>query len=88
MRSSCRRSPEGTRSLFAGDTVGPMMCPADGQQKNEKKGQTDTAKMRAEAKPKKNKKSRPHRIGGFSLSLDLCLVFRGDLVCVTSHDIS
>ena len=53
MRSGSRPSPEGTRLLFAGDTVSPMMCPADGQQKNDKKGQTNTAKMRAETKPKK-----------------------------------
>ena len=33
-------SPEGTR-LFAGDTVSPMMCPVDGQEKDDKKGQTE-----------------------------------------------
>ena len=37
IRSGIRPSPEGTRLLFAGDTVSPMMCPADGQQKNNKK---------------------------------------------------
>ena len=37
MRSGSRPSPEGTRLLFAGDTVSSMMCPADGQQKNDKK---------------------------------------------------
>ena len=30
MRSGSRPSPKGTRLLFAGDTVSPMMCPADG----------------------------------------------------------
>ena len=35
-----------------------MMCPADGQQKNDKKGQTNTAKMRAETKPKKTRVDR------------------------------
>ena len=55
MRSRSRPSPEGTRLLLAGDTVSPMMCPADGQQKNDKKGQTNTAKMRAEIKPKKTR---------------------------------
>ena len=40
MRSGSRPSPEWTRLLFAGGTVSPMMCPADGQQK-EDKGQTE-----------------------------------------------
>ena len=40
MRSGSRPSPEGTRLLFAG-TVSPMMCPADGQQKDDEKGQTE-----------------------------------------------
>ena len=52
MRSGSRPSPEGTRLLFAGDTVGRMMCPADGQQKNDRKGHTNTAKMRAKTRPK------------------------------------
>ena len=52
MRSGSRPSPEGTRLLFAGDTVSPMMCPAGGQQKNDKKGQTNTAKVRAETAEK------------------------------------
>ena len=30
MRSGSRPSPDGTRLLFAGGTVSPMMCPADG----------------------------------------------------------
>ena len=40
-RSGSRPRPEGTRLLFASGTVSPMMCPADGQQKDEKKGQTE-----------------------------------------------
>ena len=39
--SGSRPSPEGTRLLFAGGTVSPMMCPSDGQQKDDKKGQTE-----------------------------------------------
>ena len=38
-------------------------------------------------KAQKNK-SRPQRGGEFSLNFYLCLVFRGDLVCVISQDIS
>ena len=41
MRSGSRPSLEGTRLLFAGGTVGPMMCPADGQQKDNKKCQIE-----------------------------------------------
>ena len=55
MHSGSRPSPEGTRLLFAGDKVSPTMCPADGQQKNDKNGQTNTAKMRAEIKPEKTR---------------------------------
>ena len=40
MRSGRRRSPEGTRLLFAGGTVSPTMCPADGQHKDDKNGPT------------------------------------------------
>ena len=40
MRSGSRPSPEGTRLLSAG-TVSPMMCPADGQQTVDEKGQTE-----------------------------------------------
>ena len=53
MRSGSRPSPEGTRLLFlfAGGAVSPVMCPADGQQKDDKKGGTEErqAKMRAAA---------------------------------------
>ena len=33
--SGSRPSPKGTRLLFAGCTVSPMMCPCDGQQKDD-----------------------------------------------------
>ena len=49
--------------LFAGDTVSLVMCPADGQQKNGKKGLTNTAKMRAETKPKKTRVDRNEVVG-------------------------
>ena len=38
MRSESRPSPEGTRMLYAGGTVSPMMYAADGQHKDDKKG--------------------------------------------------
>ena len=41
MRSGSRPTPEGSRLLFAGDTVSPMMCPADRQPKDDKKGHTE-----------------------------------------------
>ena len=41
MRSGSRPSLEGTRLLFAAGTVSPMMCPADGQQKDDKKCRTE-----------------------------------------------
>ena len=41
MRSGSRPSLEGTRLLFGGGMVSPMMWPADGQQKDDKKCQTE-----------------------------------------------
>ena len=41
MHSGSRPSPEGTMLLFAGCTVSPMMCQADEQKKDDKKGQTE-----------------------------------------------
>ena len=64
-------SPERTRSLFAGDTVSPMMCLADGQQKNDKKRPHEHSEDEGRGKAEKNK-NRPQRGGGFSLNLDLC----------------
>ena len=56
MLSGTRPSPEGTRLLllFAGGAVSPMMCPADGHQKDDKKSETEErqGKKRAEAEPK------------------------------------
>ena len=72
MRSGSRPSLEGARFLFAGDTVSPMMCPADGQRNNDEKGQTNTAGMRAETMPKKTRVDRNEVGGGFSLNLDSC----------------
>ena len=65
-----------------------MMCPADGQQKNDKKGQTNTASQDEGRDKVEKNKSRPQRGGGFSMNLGLCLVFRGDLVCVISQGVS
>ena len=56
MRSGSRPSPEGTRLLFAGGTVSPMMCTADGQQKDsgrQKRPDGRQAKMRGETNAKK-----------------------------------
>ena len=58
MRSESRPSPEGTRLLFVGETVSPMMCPTDGQQKNDRKGQANSAEVWAETKPKKTRVGR------------------------------
>ena len=41
MRSGSRPSPEGTKLVFAGGAVSPVMCPADGQQNDDNKGQTE-----------------------------------------------
>ena len=49
--------------LFAGGTVTPMTCPADGQQKNDKKDQTNTANMGAETKPKEARVDRNEVVG-------------------------
>ena len=40
MRSGSRPSPEGTRLLFA-RTDSPVMCQADGHEKDEEKGQPE-----------------------------------------------
>ena len=71
MRSGSRPSPEGTRLKFAGGAVSPvMMCPADGQQKDDKKVRPRTSQDEGRDKAEKNK-SRPQRGGGFSLNLYL-----------------
>ena len=58
MRSGSRPSPDGTRLLFAGGTVSPMMCPADGQQKDKKKVRRKTSQDEGRDKADKNR-SRP-----------------------------
>ena len=47
-----------------------------------------TQPRRGQRQSRKNQEYRPQRRGGFSLNLDLCLVFRGDLLCVISQDTS
>ena len=64
MRSGSRPSLQGKRLLFAGGSVSPMMCPADGQQKDGKKmPDRGQAKMRAETKPKKTGVDRNEVVG-------------------------
>ena len=36
---------------FAGGTVSPVMCPADGQQKDDKKGQTEDKPRQSQKQP-------------------------------------
>ena len=86
MRSGSRPSPEGTRLLFAGGTVSPMMCPADGQQKDDKKGQTEDKPRWGRRQPKKTRVDR-NEVVVFRW-IWIYLVFWGDPVCVISHDIS
>ena len=63
MRSGIMPSPEGTGLLFAG-TVSPMMCPADGRHKEDKKGQNGgQTKMREETKPKITRVGRNEIVG-------------------------
>ena len=69
MRSDSKPSREGTRLLFAGGTVSPMMCPADGRQKGRQKRSAEKeAKTMAETSGQK-KKRRPQQGDGFSLML-------------------
>ena len=42
MHTGSRPSREGTRMVFAGGTVSPMMCPSQGQQKDDKKARRET----------------------------------------------
>ena len=64
MRSGSRPSPEGTSLLFAGGTVSPMMmCPADGQQKDDKKGQTEDKPRRGRDKAEKTRVNRIEVVG-------------------------
>ena len=63
MRSGSRPSRGGTRLLFAGDTVSHIMCPAHGQQEDDKKKQTNTAKMKTDTKPKETRLDRNDVVG-------------------------
>ena len=58
MRSGSRSSPEGTRFLFffAGDAVSPMLCPADGQWKDDKKGGKEERQAKKRAETERQKK--------------------------------
>ena len=94
MRSGSRPSLEGTRLLFGGGMVSPMMWPADGQQKDDKKCQTEDKPRWGQRQSRKNK-SRPQRGGGLSLNLYLPGVSRWTGVIsypisceITTYDIS
>ena len=60
------------------------MCPADGQQNDDKKSRRGVSQV--EGKVKKPKTNRPQQGGGFSFNL--CLPGVLALSGVTSHDIS
>ena len=63
MRSGSRPSPEGTRLLFAGDTVSPIMCPADEQQKNDKKRPDEYSQDEGRDKAEKTRLDRNEVVG-------------------------
>ena len=63
MRSWSRPSSEGTRLLFAGGTVSPMMCPADGQQKDDKKARRRTSQAEGGDKAEKTRVGRNEVVG-------------------------
>ena len=85
MRSGSRPRPEGTRLLFAGGTVSPIMCPAesDEQHKDDKKGPTKYKATRDRKRTKTNN-SRPQRGGGVLLK---CLPTVSGWSGVIWHDI-
>lgn len=64
MRSGSRPSGEGTRLVFAGGSVSPIMCPADGQQNDGKKGPTGDKTRRGHIQGA-NTNSRPQQGEGF-----------------------
>ena len=66
MHSGSRSSRERRRLVFAGGTVCPMMCPSDGQQKDDKKGQAGD-KARIGQRQGAKAKRRPSQGGQFSL---------------------
>ena len=78
MRSGSRPSNEWTKLLFlfaggARSVLHSMMCPADGQQKDDKKGGTE------ERQAKKRAKTEPKQTVDRGYGCD-CLLFRGDPV--------
>ena len=64
--------------VFNGGTVSPLTCPADAQQKEDKKGQAG-GKARRGQRQGAETNSRRQQGGGFSLE-SFCLVVWGDLV--------
>ena len=70
MHSGSRPNHEGTRLMFASGTVSPMMCPSDGQQKDDKKGRVGDKARRGQRQGAKAKR-RPQQGGRFSLKLFL-----------------
>ena len=67
MRSGSRPRPEGTRLLFAGGTVSPIMCPAesDEQHKDDKKGPTEYKATRDREKEPKRTTVDRNEVAGF-----------------------
>ena len=63
MHSGSRPNHEGTRLMFASGMVSPMMCPSDGQQKDDKKGQAEDKVRRGQRQSKA--KRRPQQVVGF-----------------------
>ena len=78
--SGSRPSPDGTRLLFADGTVSPMMCPSDGQQKHDEKGQTEDKPRWGRTQSRKKQEKTATRWWVFLEFVFICLVFRGDPV--------
>ena len=76
MHSGSRPSHEGTWLMFGSGTVSPTMCPSDGQQKDDKKGQAGDKARRGQRQGAKAKR-RSQQGGPFSLKLS-CPVLWGD----------
>ena len=85
MRSGSRPTPEWTRLLCVDGTVSPMICPADGQQNDAKRGQTEDKPRWGQRQSLKNG-SRRQRSGG--LSLNWYLLGASRWCGVIFHDIS
>ena len=79
MRSGSRPSPKGTRLLFAGGTVSPMMRPADGQQKDDKIVQTEDKPRLGQRQSRKKQRVDRNEVVDLRW-ISICLVFRGDSV--------